>query len=95
MVVLQELQKRFTSSKSILKDIVIRIDSLHKDSSLTFQWISSHIAAVSSANIDFDFFISHQKRELKGYRTYDASSHHWYIADRLGVLIDTGLNCHG
>ena len=39
----QELQKFYTSSKSILRDLVTCFDSFHKDSSLIFQWILSHI----------------------------------------------------
>ena len=70
VTILQELQKCYTNSKSILMDIVTCIDSHRKDSSLTSKWIPSHIgqerneivnklakvAAVLKADIDCDLF---------------------------------------
>ena len=80
MIALQALQKCYTSSKSILRDIMTCIDLFHKNFSLTFQWIPSHIglegneianklakvAAVPNACIDFDLLKSYQKEEIKG-----------------------------
>ena len=94
------------SSKSILRDIVTCIESLHKNSSLTFQQIPSHtglesneianklakVTAVPNADTDFDLFKSQQKRGLKEHCTQEVFFHHWYMANRPGVLIDSGLN---
>ena len=75
---------------------------LHNDFPLTLQWISSHTSleaneiadklAKAAADIDFDLLKSHQKREIKDYSTQEVSSHYWYIADKPGVVIDSGLS---